>query len=243
MAATRRIGLILPSSNVVLEPAAAACWSGLPYFSWHISRLRVGVVALEDASVAQFETEAMMAAAERLIDADVDGLCWAGTAGAWLGLDRERELAESLAEQARKPATTTMLALMDQLAERRIERVGLLTPFTPEVQAAIIANLGAAGVTVTAACALGLASSRAMADVPPETIVEAVPVLARDGAQAVLILCTNLPGWQVAAELERDLGLPVLDSAELTLAASMALLGLDPRSIPGSRAFTDWVGR
>ena len=30
---------------------------------------------------------------------------------------------------------------------------------------------------------------------------------------------------------------------ELTLAASMALLGLDPRSIPGSRAFTDWVGR
>jgi maleate isomerase len=236
MATVRRIGLIVPSSNLVVEPAAAARWHGRRDLTWHIARLRVRNVGLGDDAAAQFAEAAFAAAAHTLADAEVDGLCWAGTASAWLGIERDRELVAGLPV----PATTAVLALLDQLHARAIRRVGLLTPFTAEVQAAIVSELGRAGVDVIVGHCLGLARSRAMADVPPAVVAEEAARLAAARPEALVVLCTNLAGWPVAAALERELGLPVLDSVELALAGAMASVGLDPRDVPGGAAFAGW---
>jgi maleate isomerase len=48
-----------------------------------------------------------------------------------------------------------------------------------------------------------------------------------DGCDAVVILCTNMNGARVAAELERDLGVLMLDSVTVTLWRSLQIAGID----------------
>jgi maleate isomerase len=47
-------------------------------------------------------------------------------------------------------------------------------------------------------------------------------------ADAVLIWSTNLPGYLVAAGLEAELDVPILDSASVGVWACLTALGLDP---------------
>jgi maleate isomerase len=51
--------------------------------------------------------------------------------------------------------------------------------------------------------------------------------VARDGADAVAILCTNLRGARIAARLERELGVPVYDSVAVTVWKSLLIAGVD----------------
>jgi maleate isomerase len=51
--------------------------------------------------------------------------------------------------------------------------------------------------------------------------------VASDGADAVVILCTNLDGAALAASLERELNIAVLDSVAVTLWRTLDLAGGD----------------
>ena len=64
-----RLGLLIPSSNVVLEPLAVQLQSIRPDLHVHVSRLGVIDVQLDAASRAQFEMDAHVAAAKLLCDA------------------------------------------------------------------------------------------------------------------------------------------------------------------------------
>jgi maleate isomerase len=46
-----------------------------------------------------------------------------------------------------------------------------------------------------------------------------------DGADAVAIVCTNMRGARVAAKLEAELGVPMLDSVAVTLWAALRRAG------------------
>jgi maleate isomerase len=52
--------------------------------------------------------------------------------------------------------------------------------------------------------------------------------VARDRPDAILTWSTNLPGWQVMATLEAELGLPAVDSAAAGVWGGLLALGLDP---------------
>ena len=215
-----RVGLILPSSNRVVEDALGKRPSNV---HWHVTRLRVQRVALDADAAAQFELERMADAADLLADAEVDALAWAGSAGAWTGIERERALAAHLAETSGRPVTTTILAVLDALGVAKVERIALLTPFTDEVQALIRKELTGQGITVAADRALGLDSSLAMSRIDHRRIMDVGLDLGRSDADAMVLLCTNLRGWEVARALEAATGRPVVDSVVATLDAVTAL--------------------
>jgi maleate isomerase len=228
-----RLGMLTPSSNTVLEPVTSAMLAGLPEVSAHFGRFKVTEIALSVASLAQFDDSEILRAAELLAHARVDVIAWNGTAASWLGFERDERLAGRITAATDIEAVTTTLALREVLVRARARRIGLVTPYTADVQAKIVANWGAAGLACAAERHLGIAENFAFAEVPDDEIERMIRAVAREGADAVAIVCTNMRGAAVAARLEAELGLPVYDSVAVTLAKCLGVAGVDPARVEG----------
>ena len=216
-AAPLRVGMLVPSSNTALEPEVSRLAALVPDLDVHFSRVRVTRITTAPAEDSQFDVEPMAAAATLLRDAKVDVVAWAGTAGSWLGPEREAELLAALELAAAAPATTSTVALLAACQALGVKRVGLVTPYTADVVTKIRATYARAGLEAVAEAHLGIADNWSFGNVTPGQIRQ----LARDAGQheadAVLVVCTNLRGAGVVAELEAELGIPVLDSIGATL--------------------------
>lgn len=219
-----RLGLLTPSSNTVLEPVVAQLLTGAPGVSAHFSRLRVKQIALGAAADAQFAAAPMLAAAELLADALVDVIVWGGTAGSWLGLDYDRALCATLASATGIPATTSALALEAAYAAFGVSRIGLVTPYTDDVNAAIGDVYARGGRSCPIALGCGLRVNEQFAHVAPAAVETMIrEAAAQREVEAVAVVCTNMNGAAPAAALGRELGKPVLDSVAATVWQALRL--------------------
>lgn len=234
--------MLTPSSNTVLEPALARMAAGVPGLSLHFSRFRVTQISLDAAGLGQFDLAPMVAAAELLADAEVDAIAWNGTSAAWLGFARDEELCRRITAATGVPATSATLAFRDAFRALAIRRVGLVTPYTSDVQDRIRANWAEAGFPCTAARHLGLSHNFAFAAVDAEAVAALVREVAAESCDAAAVVCTNLRGGEVAPRLERELGMPVLDSVAVTLWGALGLAGADLSALaPLGRLFAQDV--
>lgn len=158
---------------------------------------------------------------------------WNGTSAAWLGFGSDETLCAAITQRTGIPASTSVLAFRDLFLARRIRRVGLVTPYTADVQARIRTNWGAAGFDCTAERHLGIAENFAFGEVAGDAIARMSREVAREGAEAIAIVCTNLAGAPLAEALEAELGIPVYDSVAVTLWKAMDLARLDGRGPTG----------
>ncbi len=193
----KRLGMITPSSNSVLEPVTSAMLHGVTDVTAHFSRFRVTEIALDAAALNQFDASVMLPAADLLADAKVDAIAWNGTSASWLGIGRDRSLGAAITERTGVPATTSTLACIDAARALGAKRVGLVSPYTDDVQRRIADVWAEEGIAPHAERHLGL------------------------------ILCTNLDGAALAASLERELDIAVLDSVAVTLWRTLSLAGGD----------------
>ncbi len=226
-----RLGMLTPSSNTALEPITAAMLAGVA--SLHVARFRVTEITLSQAGLAQFDDAPMLHAASLLADARVAAIGWNGTSGGWLGFDVDRRLCAGIAASTGIPATTSMLALNDILAARGVRRMGLVTPYTQDVQARIQANYAALGIETVAERHLGIAENFAFADVPQERIAAMAREVAAARPEAIAIICTNLHAAALAETLEAETGILVLDTIATVVWDSLRLAGGDPRAVRG----------
>jgi maleate isomerase len=228
-----RLGMLTPSSNTVLEPVTSAMLAGLTEVSAHFGRFKVTEIALSVASLAQFDDSEILRAADLLAHAKVDVIAWNGTAASWLGFERDEALAGRITAATDIEAVTTTLAFRELLGRTGAGRIGLVTPYTAEVQAKIVANWGAAGLRCEAERHLGITDNFAFGEITEEEIERMIREVVREGADAVAIVCTNMRGAAVAARLERELGIPVYDSVAVTLAKCLGVTGVDPARVTG----------
>lgn len=229
-----RIGMLVPSSNTVLEPYTSAMLA--PFgdaASVHFARFRVVEISLSDASTGQFALEPILEAADRLAETLPRLICWSGTSASWLGLDRDRALCAAITERTGIPATSTMLAYAAILAQMGVRRLGLVTPYLPDVQARIIANFVAQGIEVVAEVHLSDRGNYSFADYSAEHVGDLVREVAQAGPDAIAIICTNFRGAPLAETLEAELGIPVLDSVAVTAAFCLRQVQLDPALVTG----------
>ncbi|MCJ2137076.1 aspartate/glutamate racemase family protein [Methylobacterium sp. J-026] len=228
-----RLGMLTPSSNSVLEPMTARMLVGQPGITAHFARLRVTQIGLSSAALDQFDQAPMLAASELLADARVAAILWNGTAGAWLGFASDAALSEAITRQTGVPASTSALAFRDLFRKRGITRVGLVTPYTGDVQAQIQTNWQANGLDCSAERHLGLSENFAFAEADEAEIAGMVRAVAGEGAEAAAIVCTNLAGAAIAPALEAELGIPVYDSVAVSLWKAMDLARLETAAITG----------
>lgn len=233
MNARIRLGMLTPSSNTVLEPVTAAMLADLPDVSAHFGRFRVTQIALSEGALAQFDDAAILGAASLLADAKCDVIAWNGTSSGWLGFDADRRLCERIEAASGARAATSMLALNEALALTGARRLGLVTPYTPDVQARIVANYATIGIDCVAERHLNIHENFAFAEVEPETLASMARDVARAKPDAIAIVCTNLRAANLVAMLEDELGIPVYDTVATAVWRSLLLAGLDPTAIKG----------
>lgn len=229
-----RVGMLVPSSNTVLEPYTSAMFHALGEAATvHYARFRVVEISMSSASRGQFDLAPILEAAERLAETEPDLIVWNGTSASWLGLETDRTLCAAITGRTGVPATSTSLAFDALFRGMGLQRLGVVTPYLPEIQTRIIENLATRGITVVAEAHLSDKGNHSFASYSPDVVAGLVRDVARAGPEAIAIICTNFRGAKVADALEAELDIPVLDSVTVTAAYALHLTGVDPSALTG----------
>ena len=228
---TIRLGMLTPSSNTVLEPVSAAIVAGLPEVSVHFGRFKVTEIALSEQALKQFDDTEILRAAELLAHAKVDVIAWNGTSASWLGFDRDERLCERIVATTGIVAGTSVLAFREVFQRTHVKRIGLVTPYTGDVQAKIIETWNAADMFCHAERHSGLRDNFSFAEVGEQAISQMIRAVTREGCDAVAVVCTNMRAASLVAALEAELGIPIYDSIAVTVWKSLLLAGVDPGRI------------
>ena len=229
------LGMLTPSSNTTLEPVTTAMLAEVPEASAHFGRFKVTEIALSGNALAQFDLSGPLAAAELLSHARCSVIAWSGTAAGWRGFETDHQLCEAIERQTGARACTSVLALNEILELTGVRRLGLVTPYRDDVQAAIVANYARAGIACVAERHLGLQDNFSFSDVSAEQLRAMVAEVMRGPPetrpQAVTILCTNLRGAPLVAALEDEFDVPIYDSIATVVWKSLRLAGIDTRRV------------
>jgi maleate isomerase len=233
MVAARRIGMITPSSNTMVEPLTSAMTAHLlDDLSVHYARIPVTRIALDQGSLDQFERDAMLNAARLLADAKVDVICWNGTSGAWKGTEADRAICAAITAETGIPATTGTLAQIEAFRVHGIKKYALAVPYTKDVHDAIVPVYAGEGFECVNSAYLGISTNFAFAEVGLDTLRALIRKADHPDAEAVVVICTNLAAARVVERLEQMLGKPVHDSLVVSLWHPLRMIGWQ-QPIPG----------
>ena len=226
-----RIGMLTPSSNTVVEPWCFEIISSLANTTVHFGRVEVLWIDDEAASFSQFYDENMLRGFDLLSHVKPSVIGWNGTSASWLGVDRDRILVKEITERTGCPAVTSTLSIIEALRALRIKKIGLVTPYVKAIQERIINNFSWEKFECVSERHFDLTDNFSFGEVSVERIAVAAEEVVADGAEAVIILCTNLAGAGVAARVEDKTGIPILDSVVLTVWGAMRSVGINTSSL------------
>lgn len=219
-----KIGLIVPSTNTVIEPEFnRMAPMGV---SVHSARIMLLGKATEESYRAMGE-ETGRAAAE-LATAEPDIIAWGCTSGSCV-VPRE-ELEGAIVERSHIPAVSTMSALFDALNAYGAKTISLGTPYVQFVNETEVKVIEREGFKVAAWYGLGLGETqeerRGIGRVPPESLFRLARYINRQESDLVFLSCTNLATIDMIEALEEDLGKPVISSNLVTFWASLRRMGI-----------------
>ena len=175
----KRLGMLTPSSNTVLEPVLNRMLHDLPDVTAHFSRFRVVEISLRDAALSQFSRAPLLEAARLLADARVDVIAWNGTSAGWLGFESDIALCQEITAATGIASTTSVLALDEVLRDTGVRRFGLVTPYLHDVQERVVATFARAGYECVAERHLNDPGNFSFAEIEEDTIAQLVRDVAR----------------------------------------------------------------
>lgn len=218
----RRLGVIVPSTNTVVESDYAR--ETPEDVTVHVSRMYLEETTADDER--RMVTEYLPDAARDLATCRPDAVVFACTsAGAVLGEAGERNLVADLSSRFGAPVVSTNDAVARALTHRGIARAAVVTPYVPDLTERIVAGLGRHDVTAPQAYGMEIVDPFAIADVTPASIVEFVTRHVRlDGIDGLFVSCTNLRAMEAREALAEWSGLPVVTSNQAALEQAMTEL-------------------
>ena len=227
------LGVITPSSNTVLEPLTSAMVADVAGVTAHFARFSVTEISKGTYSTAQFDVENQLIAADMLADANVDAIVWSGTAASWLGFDVDERLCEAITARTGAKSGSSVLAINELFRLCGVKTFGLVSPYTHDIQGAIIANYAGHGFECIAERHLGKTNNFSFSEVTEAQIEEMVLAVGEAGPDAIVIMCTNMQGARIAPELEERLAIPVFDSTSAAVWSGLRLAGIAPGRVAG----------
>lgn len=109
--------------------------------------------------------------------------------------------------------TTPVTAAFAAFEALGVQRIGVLTPYSHEVNEGVRAYLDKRGATVAAFGTFNKLDDRDAARISPSSIAQGIRALARSASlDAIFVSCTSLRLSEIVAEAEREVGIPVTSS-------------------------------
>lgn len=231
------LATILPSANTVVERTTMAMLRGLPVAPLFTRSPKRGAT---DPFPDRHDTEGLLAAAALLVDARPDAIVLSAGKGAVIGLDHDRALVAAIAAATGIPADTPGLALLRALRRLRATRIALIGPHDAGYNARAARGLAAEGIEILAEASLGMTDNLSFASLGFDGIAAmARGVAGTPGLQAIIAWNTNCAAAPLAAALEAELGLPVLDATALGIWGGLGIARISTRPGPEwGRLFT-----
>lgn len=217
----KRIGLIIPSSNRMVEQEMVrALRDGA---TAHVARLRM--TGPFERPIDRLLPD-VIAATETLDDARCDAIafhCTANSTGE--GSDGEERLLATMREATRAAVTTTATSLRDALEVLGARTIVLVTPYSANVTEHEAQFFADAGYPVARWKALDLGGSDAFCATPPSAWEAALLASQRDDVDAYVLSCANIACFSVIDRIERALGRPLITSNQAVLWATLRAAG------------------
>ncbi|WP_235736627.1 maleate cis-trans isomerase family protein [Nocardioides alcanivorans] len=225
---TARIGLIVPSTNSVVEPELNRhAPEGVAFYATRVPVAEVATEAEKVASIVAMRDRLPAAAAE-LGSLGPAALAYACTSGSFLnGRDVDAQTCADLRASSGVPAYTTSTAVVTALISLGVRRLVVVTPYIEPVALGAVDYLQQGGFEVVGRADLGLLSNLEKGRLPAEASSELVRTVDLSAADAVMISCTNWRTLDRLPALEAEIGLPVVSSNLATLWAGLRLAGVE----------------
>ena len=205
--AAPRIAILVPSSDTGVELELPRLIGGAA--SLHVARMRLDSVtptalrALEANGLEQASWLGQIRPALGL---------FACTSGTFLrGVDFEHDFVRNLQAAMGAPVVTAAQSMVTALRKRGT-RVRLIASYSSDIVEAEAAYLRAHGLLVASATGLGIVDDEETAGVSAERLLHESARLTGDGADVIMLSCTNLRTIAASPLIEHALGLPVVSS-------------------------------
>jgi maleate isomerase len=218
---TSRVGLIIPSSNRMVEQEMVPAF---PHgVTAHVTRLRMtGANRLAFEELLPRIEEATRA----LADARCDVVAFHCTANSMEGGKvGEQQILSTMARAGAARATTTITAIQNAFDAFGAKRIVLITPYSAETTEHEAAFLHGCGYEVLHAQGFALKGSDAYCATPSEFWRDRTIEMERADADAYLISCANISVFDVLPELEARLGRPIITSNMAVIWDTVRLTG------------------
>jgi maleate cis-trans isomerase len=220
MSLERRIGILLPSSNMVVEPEFYRAVP--PGITVHSMRLFLTEVKYDAWMTMNQEIEK---GSEYLSTAEVDVILFACTGASFAKPGYDREIVDRIHQATGIRSTTTSTAVLEAFREFNAKKISLATPYPKEVNQIAKTFFESNGIEVVADKGLGIVSSAEIGRLGSAAAHQLAMDADRPEAEAILLSCTNLRTFDVLEKLEKRLGKPVISSNQASLWKALKLLG------------------
>ena len=210
-----RIGLIVPSSNAVMEPD----------FHRHlgpeciVSTTRIFLEDVNREAEARMLEEDLPKAIE-LIGSTAPEMVVFGctTAGALGTLAHDDGIAALIQKGCNAQVVTVLRAVLTQLRRIAPRKVAVFTPYIEDLTNSIASSLAEGGFPVTKAAGMGIHANLDIGSVTPAEIVGFVESQIKGCApDCVFLSCTNWRAIEAIEPLRTTLGIPIVSSNQAAI--------------------------
>jgi maleate isomerase len=209
-----RIGLIVPANNSVIEPEF---WSALPRgVSAHSTRiLAKGDLTPEAVHRMERDTDAAM---EAIAATGVDVIAYCDMVTTFImQADWNESTMQRFTQSTGVPCISAWTALRDALARLGAKRLAVGTPYPAKIHALVAPFFQRQGFQVVSHATLDILSMREVPTVDAVRLKGFLKKLDLSACDALVLLATDLPTFEVISEIEAQSGVSVLTSNQTLL--------------------------
>ncbi|WP_368904363.1 maleate cis-trans isomerase family protein [Taklimakanibacter lacteus] len=211
IASRARIGLIVLATDYTIEHEWRQVMSGLPGVALYHSRI------LNDAQITPETLRAMEPRIAQSTDvilpgADFDVIAY-GCTSASMAIGEEKVFARIREARPNVECTTPITAAFAAFHAFGARRIGVLTPYRADVNRIVASYITARGFTVPVFGSFNEEDDNIVARITPRSIKDGIlAIRKRAEIDAVFVSCTSVRLAEAAADIEREIGLPVTSS-------------------------------
>jgi maleate isomerase len=212
-----RVGLIVPSSNTVMEPD----------FHRHlghagiVSTARIFLESVTREAETRMLEQDLPKAAELIRTTAPDVVVFGCTSAGSLGsLAHDRAIGERIEKLSAARAITVLQAVVSQLRSIGPKKLAVFTPYIEDLTSSVASSVAEAAFPPIKAAGMGIQVNLEIGRVTPEAIIAFVETqIAGCAPDCVFLSCTNWRAIEAIEPLKKKLGIPVVSSNQSAIAA------------------------